>query len=94
MSLLMIITELFFAYRANLRDLFLFKCELFGLIYMAYAADHTLDPPFFAWLVLVTPKLFTAYGAINGLSFSKEVQAKLLDTSAHTKMYVCPPVCS
>ena len=82
------ITELFFAYRANLRDLFLFKCELFGLIYMAYAADHTLDPPFFAWLVLVTPKLFAAYSAINNLFFSKEVQVKILDTLAHTKMYV------
>jgi hypothetical protein len=55
---------------------------------MTYSANHTLNAPFFAWLVLVTPKLFTAYGAINGLSFSKEVQAKLLDTSAHTKMYI------
>jgi hypothetical protein len=82
------ITELFFAYRANLRDLFLFKCELFGLIYMAYAADHTLDPPFFAWLVLVMPKLFAAYSAINNLFFSKEVQVKILDTLAHTKMYI------
>ena len=87
MSLLMI-TELFFAYRANIRDLFLFKCELFGLIYMAYAADHTLDPPIFAWLILVTPKLFAAYSAINNLFFSKEVQVKILDTLAHTKMYV------
>ena len=55
---------------------------------MAYAADHTLDPPFFAWLVLVTPKLFAAYGAINGLSFSKEVQIELVNILAHTKMYI------
>ncbi len=61
---------------------------------MAYSAEHTLNTPFFAWLVLMTPKLFAAYSAINDLFFSKEVQVKLLDTSAHTKMYVCPPVCS
>lgn len=55
---------------------------------MAYAADHALNTPFFAWLVLVTAQLLAAYSAINGLSFSKEVQVKLLDISAHTKMYV------
>jgi hypothetical protein len=55
---------------------------------MAQAAEHTLNTPFFAWLVLVTPKFFAAYSTINYLFFSKEVQVKLLDTSAGTKMYV------
>jgi hypothetical protein len=36
----------------------------------------------------VTPKLFAAYSAIDDLFFSKEVQVKLLDTLAHTKMYI------
>jgi hypothetical protein len=55
---------------------------------MAEAAEHTLDAPFFAWLVLVTPKLFAAYSAIKDLSFSKDVQVKLIHVSAHTKMYI------
>jgi hypothetical protein len=55
---------------------------------MAESAEHTLNTPFFAWLVLVTPKLFAAYSAIDDLFFSKEVQVKLLDTLAHTKMYI------
>jgi hypothetical protein len=55
---------------------------------MAQAAEHTLNSPFFIWLVLVTPKFFAAYSAINDLFFSKEVQVKLLDTSTHTKMYI------
>jgi hypothetical protein len=82
------VTKLFFAYSANIRDLFLLKCELFRLFKMADAAEHALNTPFFTWLVLVTPKLFTAYSAINDLFFSKEMQVKLLDTSAHTKMYI------
>jgi hypothetical protein len=36
----------------------------------------------------VTPKLFTTYSAMNDLSFSKEVQVKLLGTLGHTKMYI------
>jgi hypothetical protein len=36
----------------------------------------------------VTPKFFAAYSAIDDLFFSKEVQVKLLDTLAHTKMYI------
>ena len=55
---------------------------------MAQAAEHAFNTPFFAWLVLVTPKLFAAYSAIDDLFFSKEVQVKLLDTLAHTKMYI------
>jgi hypothetical protein len=55
---------------------------------MAESAEHALNTPFFAWLVLVTPKLFAAYSAIDDLFFSKEVQVKLLDTLAHTKMYI------
>ena len=55
---------------------------------MAESAEHALNTPFFAWLVLVTPKLFAAYCAIDDLFFSKEVQVKLLDTLAHTKMYI------
>lgn len=55
---------------------------------MADAAEYAFDTPFFAWLVLVTPKLFTTYSAMNDLSFSKDVQLKLLQGSAHTKMYI------
>jgi hypothetical protein len=46
---------------------------------VAEAAEHAINTPFFAWLVLMTPKLFAAYSAINDLLFSKEMQAKLLD---------------
>jgi hypothetical protein len=55
---------------------------------MAESAEHAFNTPFLAWFVLVTPKLFAAYSAINDLFFSKEVQVKLLDTLAHTKMYI------
>ena len=55
---------------------------------MAAAAEHAFNPPFFARLVLVTAKLFTAYGAMDDLLFSKDVQAKSLHTSSHTKTYV------
>jgi hypothetical protein len=55
---------------------------------MAESAEHALNSPFFAWLVLVTPKFFAAYSAIDDLFFSKEVQVKLLDILAHTKMYI------
>jgi hypothetical protein len=55
---------------------------------MAEAAEHTLDAPFFAWLVLVTPKLLAAYSAMSDLFFSKDVQVKLIDISADTKMYI------
>jgi hypothetical protein len=55
---------------------------------MAAAAEHAFNTPFFTRLVLVTAKLFAAYSAINDLFFSKEVQVKLLDISAHTKMYI------
>jgi hypothetical protein len=82
------ISELFFAYRANIRNLLLLKYELFSFFYMAEAAEHTLNIPFFAWLVLVTPKLFSTHSAIKDLFFSKEVQAKLIDASAHTKTYI------
>ena len=82
------ISELFFAYRANIRNLLLRKCELFSLFKMADTAEHALNTPFFAWPVLVTPKLFAAYSAMNDLSFSKDVQVKLIHVSAHTKMYI------
>jgi hypothetical protein len=55
---------------------------------MAGAAEHAFNTPFFARLVLVTAKLFAAYGAMDDLLFSKDVQAKSLHTSSHTKMYV------
>jgi hypothetical protein len=55
---------------------------------MAEAAEHALNTPFFTWLILVTPKLFAAYSAMSDLSFTKDVQAKLIHVSAHTKMYI------
>jgi hypothetical protein len=55
---------------------------------MAEAAEHAFNTPFFTGSVLVTPKLFAAYSTINDLFFSKEVQVKLLDIFAHTKMYI------
>jgi hypothetical protein len=36
----------------------------------------------------VTAKLFAAYGAMDDLLFSKDVQAKSLHASSHTKTYV------
>jgi hypothetical protein len=54
---------------------------------MAQAAEHAFNTPFFTGSVLVTPKLFTTYRAMNDLSFSKDVQVKVLDILAHTKMY-------
>lgn len=54
---------------------------------MAQAAEHAFNTPFFTGSVLVTPKLFTTYRAMNDLSFSKDVQVKVLDIPAHTKMY-------
>jgi hypothetical protein len=54
---------------------------------MAQAAEHAFNTPFFTGSVLVTPKLFTTYRAMNDLSFSKDVQVKILDIPAHTKMY-------
>src|SRR5687768_3941379 len=85
----MIISELFFTYRANIRSLLLLKCEFFCLFYMAHAAEHAFNTPFFTWLVLVTPKLFATYSTMNDLSFSKDVQVKLLllYILAHTKTY-------
>jgi hypothetical protein len=56
---------------------------------MAGAAEHALNTPIFAWLVLIAPQLFAAYSAINDLSFPKEMQAKLLDILRHTKTYTC-----
>jgi hypothetical protein len=55
---------------------------------MAVAAEHTFNTPFFARLVFVSAKLFTAYSAMNDLLFSKYVQAKSLHAFTHTKMYV------
>ena len=55
---------------------------------MAAAAEHAFNTPFFPRLVLVTAELFAAYGAMDDLLFSKDVQAKSLHTSSHTKMYV------
>ena len=54
---------------------------------MAQAAEHAFNTPFFTGFVFVTPKLFTTYSAMNDLSFSKDVQVKVLDIPAHTKMY-------
>ena len=44
---------------------------------MAQAAEHAFNTPFFTGSVLVTPKLFTTYRAMNDLSFSKDVQVKV-----------------
>jgi len=54
---------------------------------MAQAAEHAFNTPFFTRSILMTPKLFTTYRAMNDLSFSKDVQVKVLYASAHTKMY-------
>jgi hypothetical protein len=43
---------------------------------MADTTQQSIDTPFFAWLVLVTAKLFTTYNAMNDLLFSEDVQAK------------------
>jgi hypothetical protein len=55
---------------------------------MAEAAEHAFNTPFFTWSVLVTPKHFTTYSAMNDLPFSKDVQVKVLSILAHTKMYI------
>ena len=55
---------------------------------MAAAAEHAFNTPFFAWLVLVTAKLFTTYNAMNDLLFSEDVQAKSIRTLTHTKTYM------
>jgi rRNA maturation endonuclease Nob1 len=70
------ISKLFFAYRAPNRHLFLLHYELFCLFYMAAAAEHAVNAPFIAWLILVAPKLFTAYYAMNDLLFAEDVQVK------------------
>jgi hypothetical protein len=44
---------------------------------MAQAAEHAFNTPFFTGSVLVTPKLFATYSAMNDLSFSKDVQVKV-----------------
>jgi hypothetical protein len=54
---------------------------------MADTAEHAPNTPFFAWPILVTAKLFAAHSTMNDLSFSKDMQVKLIDISAHTKMY-------
>jgi hypothetical protein len=82
------ISELFIAYCAPIRDFFLLQYELFCLFDMAVAAEHAFNAPFLAWLILVAPKLFTAYCAMNDLLFAKDVQAKLLHASTHTKTYI------
>lgn len=55
---------------------------------MAAAAEHAVDSPILAWLILVAPKLFTAYCAMNDLLFAEDVQVKLLHTLTYTKMYM------
>jgi hypothetical protein len=44
---------------------------------MAEAAEHAFNTPFFTGSVLVTPKHFTTYSAMNDLPFSKDVQVKV-----------------
>ena len=83
------ISELFIAHCAPIRDFFLLQYELFCLFDMAAAAEQAFNAPFFAWLILVAPKLFTAYCAMNYfLLFAKDMQAKLLHASTHTKTYM------
>ena len=44
---------------------------------MAVATEHAFNTPFFARLVLVTAKLFTAYSAVDDLLlFAEDVQVK------------------
>lgn len=43
---------------------------------MAVATEHAFNTPFFARLVLVTAKLFAAYGAVDDLLFAEDVQVK------------------
>jgi hypothetical protein len=87
-----LISEFFFAYGADIRDFFLLKDEFFCLFQMAVAAEHAFDTPFFARLVLVTAKFFSAYSAMNDLLFSKDVQAKSVHALTHTKMYILLPL--
>ena len=59
---------------------------------MAQAAEHAFNTPFFTRSVLVTPKLFTTYRAMNDLSFSKDVQVKVSIRYPSTYKNVYPSV--
>lgn len=59
---------------------------------MAQAAEHAFNTPFFTGSVLVTPKLFTTYRAMNDLSFSKDVQVKVSIRYPSTYKNVYPSV--
>lgn len=59
---------------------------------MAQAAEHAFNTPFFTGSVLVTPKLFTTYRAMNDLSFSKDVQVNVSISYPSTYKNVYPSV--
>ena len=59
---------------------------------MAQAAEHAFNTPFFTGSILMTPKLFTTYGAMNDLSFSKDVQVKVSISYPSTYKNVYPSV--
>ncbi|MDQ4101714.1 MAG: hypothetical protein M3115_05960 [Thermoproteota archaeon] len=54
---------------------------------MTETTEQAVNAPFLTRLVLVTAKLFTAHGALNDLSLTKNMQAKLLCILTYTKMY-------
>jgi hypothetical protein len=55
---------------------------------MAVAAQHALNSPILAWLILVATELLTTYCAINYLLSAEDVQAKLLHVQTHKKTYL------
>jgi hypothetical protein len=59
---------------------------------MAQAAEHAFNTPFFTGSILMTPKLFTTYRAMNDLSFSKDVQVKVSIRYLSTYKNVYPSV--
>ena len=79
--------NLFAAYRANVRRLRLLEHKLPCLFYVAVAAEQAFNPPVFAGLVLVAPKLLATHSAVHDLLFAENVQAKLLAFTG-TKTYV------
>jgi hypothetical protein len=76
-----------FTHHALVRRLFLPDHELSCFFDVAVAAEQAFNPPFFAGLVPVAPKLLAAYRAIHYLLFGKNVQARFL-ACTDTKMYV------
>jgi hypothetical protein len=80
--------DLFATYRANIWRFRLLKHKLPRLLYVAVAAEQAFNPPVFASLVPMAPKLPSTYRAIYDLLFTENMQAKLLARTA-TKTYIC-----